>query len=142
MIRNITNPFEITFWVTLTVNSVMGLPFSIRIMRPASNEIISNFKRLSHAHAMSPQAWFYWVYLPRLKGALTYSMGLVAALSMGDLGVIVLFGGADFETLPLVIYQLMSAYRTEQAMASAVILVSISIGIFLIFDRIGKTRNA
>lgn len=142
MVRNITNPFEITFWVTLTVNSVMGLPFSIRIMRPASNEIISNFRRLSHAHAMSPYAWFYWVYLPRLKGALTYSMGLVAALSMGDLGVIVLFGGADFETLPLVIYQLMSAYRTEQAMASAVILVSISIGIFLIFDRIGKTRNA
>ena len=46
------------------------------------------------------------------------------------------------KTLPLVIYQLMNAYRTEKAMASAVILVSISIGIFLIFDRIGKTRNA
>ena len=53
---------------------------------------------------MGPFAWFYWVYIPRLKEALTYSMGLVAALSMGDLGVIVLFGGADFETLPLVIY--------------------------------------
>jgi ABC-type Fe3+ transport system permease subunit len=36
----------------------------------------------------------------------------------------------------------MGAYRTEQAMASAVILVSISIGIFLIFDKIGKIRNA
>jgi len=36
----------------------------------------------------------------------------------------------------------MSAYRIDQAMASAVILVLISIGIFLIFDRIGKTRNA
>jgi len=142
MIRNFINPFEVTFWVILTVNSIMGLPFAIRIMRPASEEIISNFHRLSIAYGMTPFAWFYWVYLPRLKGALTYSMGLVAALSMGDLGVIVLFGGANFETLPLVIYQLMSAYRIDQAMASAVILVLISIGIFLIFDRIGKTRNA
>jgi thiamine transport system permease protein len=142
MIRNFINPFEVTFWVILTVNSIMGLPFAIRIMRPASDEIITNFHRLSIAYGMTPFAWFYWVYLPRLKGALTYSMGLVAALSMGDLGVIVLFGGASFETLPLVIYQLMSAYRIDQAMASAVILVLISIGIFLIFDRIGKTRNA
>ena len=142
MIRNFINPFEVTFWVILTVNSIMGLPFAIRIMRPASDEIVSNFRRLSIAHGMTPFAWFYWVYLPRLKSALTYSMGLVAALSMGDLGVIVLFGGANFETLPLVIYQLMSAYRIDQAMASAVILVLISIGIFLIFDRIGKTRNA
>jgi thiamine transport system permease protein len=142
MIRNFINPFEVTFWVILTVNSIMGLPFAIRIMRPASDEIITNFHRLSIAYGMTPFAWFYWVYLPRLKDALTYSMGLVAALSMGDLGVIVLFGGASFETLPLVIYQLMSAYRIDQAMASAVILVLISIGIFLIFDRIGKTRNA
>jgi len=142
MVRNYTNPFEITFWVTLTVNSIMGLPFSIRIMRPASDEIVSNYKNLANAISMGPFAWFYWVYIPRLKEALTYSMGLVAALSMGDLGVIVLFGGADFETLPLVIYQLMGAYRTGQAMASAVILVSISIGIFLIFDKIGKVRNA
>ena len=142
MIRNFINPFEVTFWVILTVNSIMGLPFAIRIMRPASEEIISNFHRLSIAYGMTPFAWFYWVYLPRLKGALTYSMGLVAALSMGDLGVIVLFGGANYETLPLVIYQLMSAYRIDQAMALAVILVLISIGIFLIFDRIGKTRNA
>jgi thiamine transport system permease protein len=142
MVRNYINPFEITFWVTLTVNSIMGLPFSIRIMRPASDEIVSNFKNLANAISMGPFAWLYWVYIPRLKEALTYSMGLVAALSMGDLGVIVLFGGADFETLPLIIYQLMGAYRTEQAMASAVILVSISIGIFLIFDKIGKMRNA
>jgi len=142
MVRNFINPFEVTFWVILTVNSIMGLPFAIRIVRPASDEIISNFRRLSIAYGMAPYAWFYWVYLPRLKSALTYSMGLIAALSMGDLGVIVLFGGADFETLPLVIYQLMSAYRVEQSMASAVILVLISIGIFLIFDRLGKTRNA
>ena len=67
---------------------------------------------------------------------------MVAALSMGDLGVIALFGGADFATLPLKIYQLMGAYRMDQALSSAIVLVLLSFSLFFLFDYLGTKRNA
>ena len=56
---------------------------------------------------------------------------------MGDLGVITLFGG-DRPTLPLHLYQLMSAYRMADASACAVLLMGISLALFWVFDRGGR----
>ena len=44
--------------------------------------------------------------------------GLAAALSMGDLGVIALFAAPEGETLPLLLYRLMAAYRMDEAAAN------------------------
>jgi thiamine transport system permease protein len=72
---------------------------------------------------------------------LGYGAGLAAALSMGDLGVIALFAGDQGATLPLMVQRLMGAYRMEQAAGAALLLVSLSFGVFWLFDRIGD-RNA
>jgi thiamine transport system permease protein len=57
---------------------------------------------------------------------------------MGDLGVIVLFGSGEIATLPLKIYQLMGSYRSEEALASALLLSLLAFGSFAVFDRIGR----
>jgi thiamine transport system permease protein len=56
------------------------------------------------------------------------------------LGVIVLFGTSEQATLPLKIYQLMGAYRMDQAAAGAVVLLILSLGIFALCDYWGR-RN-
>ena len=142
MIRTFDNPFKYAILVTILVNAVMGLPFAIRIIRPTAEDIRRDYAKLSKSLSLSPIGWTYWVFLPRLRKPFGYAGGLVAALSMGDMGVIALFGGSDFVTLPLKIYQLMGAYRLDQALSSAVVLVSLSFSLFLIFDYLGSRRNA
>jgi thiamine transport system permease protein len=52
--------------------------------------------------------------------------------------VIALFAMPDQATLPLVVYQLMGAYRMEEARAAALVLVALSLGLFLLFERGGR----
>ena len=120
----------------------MGLPFAIRIIRPAAEDIRRDYAKQSKSLSLTSTSWTYWVFLPRLRNPLGYAGGLVAALSMGDLGVIALFGGSDFATLPLKIYQLMGAYRMDQALSSSVLLILLSLSLFFIFDLLGTPRNA
>ena len=139
--RPYVNPFEISLWVTLCVNAVMSLPFAVRILRPEMSQVDANFRWLSASLGLSRLGWLRWVVWPRLRRPLGFAAGLTAALSMGDLGIIALFGDAERATLPLKLYQLMGSYRMEQAAGCASLLLILSFGFFWIFDFLGR-RNA
>ena len=74
-------------------------------------------------------------------GPLGFAIGIAAALSMGDLGVIALFAGDNATTLPLVVQRLMGAYRMDQAAAAALLLVMLSFAIFWFFDAWGRRTD-
>jgi thiamine transport system permease protein len=59
---------------------------------------------------------------------------------MGDLGVVTLFARPDGATLPLQIYRLMGAYRMDQAMGAALLLLLLSLVLFYLFDKWGRTH--
>ena len=139
--RPYVNPFEISLWVTLCVNALMSLPFAVRILRPEMSQVDANFRSLSASLGLSRLGWWRWVVWPRLRRPFGFAAGLTAALSMGDLGVIALFGDAERATLPLKLYQLMGSYRMEQAAGCASLLLILSFGFFWVFDFLGR-RNA
>ena len=138
IVRPYVNPFDVALGVTLCVNALMSLPFALRILRPEVQSVEQNFSHLSAALGLGAWGWFRWVMLPRLRRPLGFAAGLTAALSMGDLGVIALFGDAERATLPLKLYQLMGSYRMDQAAAAAVLLLALSLGLFWLFDRVGR----
>ena len=82
------------------------------------------------------------VLLPRLRRPLGFGAGLAAALAMGDLGVITLFAAPQQGTLPLEMYRLMGAYRTNDAAGAALLLLILSLGVFWMFDRGGRVNAA
>ena len=138
MLKNFGNPYLLAIPVTAIVNALISLPFVIRILKPPAEEIRTEFNNLSRAIGLTGIYWIWWVYLPMLKRPIGFSLGLAAALSVGDLGVIVLFGSGEIATLPLKIYQLMGAYRLDEALASALLLSLLAFGSFAVFDRIGR----
>ncbi|SHG69642.1 thiamine/thiamine pyrophosphate ABC transporter permease ThiP [Marivita hallyeonensis] len=142
IVRPFANPFELALYVTATVNAFVSLPFVLRILRPETEAIRADYTRLRQAVGLSGWAWLRWVLLPRLKRPLGFAAGLTAALSMGDLGVIALFADPDRATLPLKVYQLMGAYRMEQAAGGALLLLLLSLGLFWLFDRGGWVGTA
>jgi len=64
---------------------------------------------------------------------------LTAALSMGDLGVILLFADAERATLPMQLYRLMQAYRQDDAAGAALLLLLASLALFWAFDIWGRS---
>ena len=74
--------------------------------------------------------------LPLLRRPIGLGMALVAALSLGDLGAIALFGSPNTATLPLLIYQQLAAYRLDAAATTSLLLVGLAFGCFVLIERL------
>lgn len=133
-----TPPETLALPVTLLVNALLALPFAFRILSPAATTLRRDYGPLADTLGLRGIARLRWLILPRLRQPLGFAMGVAAALSMGDLGVITLFAAPDGPTLPLLVQQLMGAYRMDQAASAALLLVVLSFGLFLLFDHGGR----
>jgi len=139
LLQPIIRPADVALPVTMIVNALMALPFVLRILRPGLDSARQDFGHLGAALGLT--GWHLWrvVYLPRLRRPLGFAAGLTAALSMGDLGVIMLFADGESSTLPLQIYRLMGSYQMEAARGAAVLLLGLSLGLFWLFDKGGRS---
>ena len=140
MLAPVASPTKLALPLTALVNALLALPFVYRAIRPAVAETRATHGPLAASLGLRGVFYLRRVLLPRIARPLGFGAGLAAALSMGDLGVIALFGGADTETLPLAMYRLMGAYRTEAAAGAAVVLMVSSFALFWIFDTWGRRR--
>ena len=138
LIYPVADPIALALPVTASVNAIMSLPFVLRALIPAVREVEGRFGMLADSLGMTGVARLRLLLLPRLRRPLGFSAGLTAALSMGDLGVITLFADPDHATLPLYLYRLMAAYRMQDAVGIALLLLVISLLLFWIFDRGGR----
>ena len=126
--------------VTALVNAVLALPFALAALVPAAREMRAGSGRLADSLGMSGWARLWLVTLPALRRPIGFGLGLAAALSMGDLGVIALFADGETATLPLHLYRLMASYRIDQAAGAALLLLALSLALFWAFDRGGRAN--
>lgn len=132
------DPARLALPVTTLVNAALALPFALRLILPDLRQLEATQGRLARSLGMDGMARLRLVTLPRMRRPLGFALGVCAALSMGDLGVIALFAAEGGETLPLQVYRLMGAYRTEAAASAALLLVGLSLALFWLFDRGGR----
>ncbi len=140
MIYPVADPIALALPVTALVNAVMALPFALRVLVPAVRDVVQDYGRLAASLNVTGAVWLRIVLLPRLRAPLGFAAGLTAALSMGDLGVIALFADAERATLPLQMYRLMGSYQTEAAAGAGLVLLTLSFGIFWLFDQGGRSH--
>lgn len=127
--------FAWVYPVVITINALMGLPFVIRSLGPAMRQNHARYHYL--CQSLQLQGWNRLRYLewPLLRRPLGLAAALVAALAMGDLGVIALFGTPGTATLSLVIYQQLGAYLIPQATVTALVLLLLCLGMFWLLER-------
>ena len=131
---------RIALLVTALVNTTLALPFALRILLPTVRAIEDDYGRLATSLALTGYARWRWLIAPRLQTPLGFAAGLVAALSIGDLGAVALFAGERGVTLPLLVQRLMGSYRMDAAAAVALVLVTVSFAVFWGLDWLGR-RN-
>ncbi|MDG3041180.1 thiamine/thiamine pyrophosphate ABC transporter permease ThiP [Roseicyclus marinus] len=138
LIRPWGDPVALALPVTGLVNALVALPFLLRALVPAAVAAEAGQGRLAESLGLRGLSRLRHAILPRLRRPLGFGAGLAAAFSMGDLGVITLFSTPGQGTLPLEMYRLMGAYRTDDAQGAAVLLMALTLAVFWVFDRGGR----
>lgn len=133
----LADPVALALPITALVNATTSLPFALRVLVPAVQQVEVAHGRLADGLGMTGWVRMRLFLMPRLRRPIGFSAGLAAALSMGDLGVIALFSDPGSATLPLMLYRLMAAYRMDQAAGAALLLLALSLVLFWVFDRGG-----
>ena len=126
------NPVIWAACVVTLANALFAIPFTVAVLRPAIQGAAKKHDRLCASLGLG--RWTRWRHIdwPTLKSDVTYAAALAFCFSLGDLGVIALFGSEEFRTLPWLLYQNFGAYRTQEASAIALILLILVIGVFWI----------
>ena len=142
LIHPVADPGRWALAVTALVNAAMALPFAIRALLPALLRAEADHGRLAASLGLPPSARARLIWWPALRRPAGFALGLGAALSVGDLGVIVLFAPVGGETLPMALQRLMGAYRTTDAAGAALLLLIMALAIFGLCERLIGGRNA
>ncbi|MEQ8964846.1 MAG: thiamine/thiamine pyrophosphate ABC transporter permease [Azospirillaceae bacterium] len=135
LLRSIGDAFAFGLVVTAIVNALMGLPFVLRILGPPATRSLADTGRLADSLGMTGLMRLRLIEIPRLRRPAALAFAVATALSLGDLGVIALFGSAGNRTLPLHVYQLMGTYRTGEAAVGALALVVLCVVLFVVIER-------
>ncbi|WP_284154808.1 thiamine/thiamine pyrophosphate ABC transporter permease ThiP [Algicella marina] len=142
LLNPFASPFAFALPITGLLNAMAALPFALRALVPALRQAEARFGPLAASLDLTGWARLRLVTWPAIRRPAGFALGLAAALSMGDLGVITLFAPPGVETLPLYMYRLMGAYRMEEAAGAALVLMALSLLLFWVFDRGGRLGPA
>ena len=126
--------FAVAPAMVVAVNAIMAMPFAMRAIRPAYDSASARHERLCAQLGISGIARLRLVDWPPLKRPLATAFAFAMALSLGDLGVIALFGSENVQTLPYLLLQRMSAYRTQDAAGIALMLGALCFALMMFAD--------
>jgi len=122
LLRDFGGLSEMGVYLVILINGMLAVPFALRILQPAIIASAQQVDRLSNSLGVRGWALFKLIYWPHIRRPIAFATALAATLSMGDMGVIALFGTQDLSTLPLLIYRLFGAYHMQEAAAVAMLL--------------------
>jgi len=122
--------------VLVLANALLALPFAFAALGPGFTALLTSHGKLIRSLALGGFAQWRLIEWPLLAPALGYAAAVAFTFSLGDLGIIALFGTADFTTLPWMMYRAFGSYRTQDAEALAAVLLGLSILAFIAIPKL------
>ncbi len=123
------------FAVVVICNALAAMPFVLRVLAVPMNNNMQYYEKL--CQSLGIRGWQRWrlVEWHHLRRPMKYAFALAGALSLGDFTAIALFGSQDFTSLPHLLYQQLGHYRGQDAAVTALLLLLLCGGIFMLVDR-------
>jgi len=112
------------------INAMMALPFILQLVRGPLASLDQPSRQ--QADQLGILGWYRWRWLhwPRLKRPLALALAYGVGLSLGDFGVIALFGSPGAPTLPVLLYQQLGSYQLVAAAATGLWLILLLLIVF------------
>jgi thiamine transport system permease protein len=129
--------------VVVIANALLALPFALATLGPPLEAIAVSHGRLMSSLGLRGWRRFALIEWPLVGREAGVALALAFCFSLGDLGVIALFGTQDFATLPLIMLRALGAYRSNDAAAIAALMLLMTIAAFVVLPRIiGRLARA
>ncbi|WP_245417350.1 thiamine/thiamine pyrophosphate ABC transporter permease [Aminobacter sp. AP02] len=141
LVRQSVDVFALAPFMVVTVNAIMAMPFAVRAVRPAYDAASERHERLCAQLGISGWNRLRLIDWPGLRRPLATAFAFAMALSLGDLGVIALFGSDAVQTLPYLLLSRMGSYRTDDAAGLALMLGLLCLALMMLADRLGKETS-
>ena len=141
LLRRFGDVFAFAPLMVVTVNAAMALPFTMRAIRPAYDAASARHEKLCLALGISGWTRLRLVDWPALRRPAATGLAFAMALSLGDLGVIALFGSDRVKTLPYLLFERMGSYRTADAAGLALFLGVLCLGLMFLATHWGKEKS-
>jgi thiamine transport system permease protein len=138
LLRNFADVFLLAPVMVVTVNAAMAMPFVVRAIRPAHDAASERHERLCGQLGIAGFARFRLIDWPALKRPMMTGFAFAMALSLGDLGVIALFGSDAVQTLPFLLLGRMASYRTADAAGLALVLGALCLTLMFFAESFGR----
>jgi thiamine transport system permease protein len=142
LLRHGADVFAVAPVMVVTVNAVMAMPFAVRAIRPAYDAASERHEKLCALLGISGWNRLLRIDWPMLRRPLATAFAFAMALSLGDLGVIALFGSDSVQTLPYLLLARMGSYRTEDAAGLALLLGLVCLMLMFAASRLGKEMRS
>ena len=136
LLRGAGDIFTLAPAVVIVINAMMALPFVLRVLGPAVRQANLDHARLCASLGLAGWNRLRLIDWPVLQRPLALALAFAMALSVGDLGVIALFGSEDFTTLPFLLYQRFGTYRIDDAAGLALILAVYCLGLIAVAGQV------
>ena len=125
----------------MVCNGLMALPFIIKNLAVPMYDITARYWRLTQLLNINGLTHFYLIDFRGLSRIILMSFAFATVLSMGDFGVIALFGGQSVITLPYYLYQQISHYHYQESIVTAAILLLLSFSLLVVMDYDRTSKN-
>ena len=135
LLHYFVNVFAAAPVMVVAVNAAMALPFAMRALRPAHDAAAARHDQLAASLAITGFARLRLIDWPALRGPALTAFAFAMALSLGDLGVIALFGSDSVQTLPYLLLARLGSYRTADAAGLALILATMCLALIFAAER-------
>lgn len=143
LLRPFADVFSLALILVIIINSLMALPFALRIMDAPFMLAARQHDKLIRSLGVKGLSRWHHIDWPQLRKPLALAFAISATLSAGDLSAIALFGSEKVTTLPLLLYQRMGSYRLDEAAVTAGLLLLLCVVMFIALQRIiGGCKNA
>ncbi|KAB7898403.1 thiamine/thiamine pyrophosphate ABC transporter permease ThiP [Rouxiella sp. S1S-2] len=122
--------------LVILTNALMAVPYALKVLENPMRDVAERYTQLCLSLDMRGWNRLRWIEFSALKRPMTQALAFACVLSLGDFGVIALFGNESFRTLPFYLYQQMGSYRTQQGAVTAMLLLILCFLLFTLIERL------
>ncbi|EKT60117.1 thiamine transporter membrane protein [Providencia sneebia DSM 19967] len=133
---------ESPYALVIMTNALITIPYALKVLENPMRDLAERYNPLCHSLAISGFNRLRIIELKALKKPIAQALAFACVISIGDFGVVALFGNEDFRTLPYYLYQQIGAYRTNDGAVTAMVLLLLCFCLFNLLEGIsGKQRD-
>jgi thiamine transport system permease protein len=122
--------------IVIFTNALMAIPYALKVLENPMRDLCARYSRLCASLGMHGWQRLKVVELRALKRPLAQALAFACVLSIGDFGVVALFGNDDFRTLPFWLYQQIGSYRSQDGAVTALLLLIVCFALFTVIEKL------